>query len=762
MNAYKWYGHFSDDGDTFFITEPETPRHWYNYFFNDEYVTFTSQVGFGEGFAQDGMGNRIMLLSNRNIFVCEDGKYFSICALPMDSGYTDFICAHKNGSSIISQTKNGIKSSLRIFVPNTGKCEIWSVTLENISDRPRRLSLIPYVRTELDGFYRPQGYNLASGGYFEDKNAVYGHAYASFYPTGKGDGNRPVYGYMSCSEKPCGFDSRRNAFIGPYGEEQHPSALEKGLLTRNTDCNSEKLCLVLQNDMTLAAGEKKTLHYVVGVALSKDEITVPTEKSAEREFSDMEKKYKEVLGGVEIKTPWKNYDMLINGWMKYAADMGSRWARVRHNGYRDMTSDTGCLACVNPTLAWERFKRILTYQYDTGYAPRTIIDGVIKDRKFADNTVWLTLTADTIVKELGAPSLLLEKVKFNNGSEATVYEHLRRSVDFLWNFTGLYGLVRIWGGDWNDCVNYAGLKGKGVSVWLSFAWCAANSQLGELASALGKTEDAQTAQERGKIMSERIDRYGWDGEYYIYARTDDDILMGSHESEEGKIFLISQLWSVISGAALGDKGKTAMDSAERLLQTPLGIRLAYPAFSHQYDYIGSMAEKEPGVQDNGGIYLHPSAWKLAVDSLLQRPDRVEEGLRKMLVTDESYGTKCGEPYAMFNSYFAPETGYRSGTPGQSWRTAASSWLLKSTVEYVFGLHPEFEGLRIKPCLPLSFTECSIRKMFRGCEYSIKFIGDGKGSDVLKTMICGKEVHFENNIVPPSGEKLDITVYIGRK
>lgn len=759
MDKYKWYGHFSQDGGTYFITEPETPRHWYNYFYNDEYVSFTSQVGYGEGFAQDDLGRRIMLVSNRNLFVCEGGKYFSICGLPMNSGYTDFVCAHKNGSSVISQKKNGIKSDLRIFVPNTGKCEIWSVTLENTSDKSRSLSLVSYAKTEVDGTYRPQGYNLAYGNFTEERNAVYGEFYSEFQPLKK-DRCRKIYGYMSCSEKADGFDSRRNAFIGPYGDEQQPSALEKGLLCQNTDCNSEKLCYVLQKNVTLAAGEKKTVHFVVGTVFDIDEMIVPSDKFVADEFAAMEKKYAERLGGVEIHTPWDNYDKLINGWMKYAADMGSRWARVRHNGYRDLTSDTDCLACVNPRLAWERLKRILSYQYDTGYAPRTIIDGAIKDRRFADNTVWMTFAASTIVKELGDINILNEEVEFNNKAKASVYEHLRRSVDFLWNFTGLYGLVRIWGGDWNDCVNFAGLKGKGVSVWLSLAWCRANKLLGELAEKLGRTEDAQTAKERGEIMADRIDKYGWDGEYYIYARTDDDIIMGSRDSEEGKIFLISQLWAVLSGAAKDGKDKKAMESAERLLQTPLGIRLAYPAFSHQYDYIGSMAEKKPGVQDNGGIYLHPSAWKLAVDSVLGYPDRVEEGLKKMLVTDEDYEVKCGEPYAMFNSYFAPETGYRYATPGQSWRTAASSWLLKSTVEYIFGLHAELEGLRIAPCLPLSWKECSIKKVFRGCTYNVSFICDGKGSDVKKIEIDGKEVHFKNNVIPPQGNAMNIKVYVG--
>ena len=340
MDRTKQYGHFSEKGETFFITEPETPRHWYNYMYNDEYITFTSQVGYGEGVAQDDMGRRVLLLSNRNLFVCEDRKYFSICALPMHSGYTDYLCAHKNGSTVISQQKNGIKSALRIFVPCEGMHEVWSVTLENVSDKERHLSLVSYAKTEVDGTYRPQGYNTCIGGGDEDKNAVWGRFYTEFYPDPDLPRNREMFAFMASSDKISGFDSRRNAFIGPYVDEQHPTALEKGLKCRNTDCNSEKLCLVLQNDVTLLPGEKKTVHITVGVAYDRGEIRALSAEETEKEFARMEAKYAERLRGVEIKTPWGDYDKLINGWMKYAADMGSRWARVRHNGYRDLTSDT--------------------------------------------------------------------------------------------------------------------------------------------------------------------------------------------------------------------------------------------------------------------------------------------------------------------------------------------------------------------------------------------------------------------------------------
>ena len=755
MEKYVWYGHFEGDGSRFVITEPETPRHWYNYFFNDDYVSFTSQVGFGEGFAQDDMGNRIPVLSNRNVFLSEDGKAWSICGLPMKYGYTNYSCAHENGSSEIKLSYNGVSSSLRIFVPNEGKYEIWSVNIKNTTDRERKLSLVAYARTEMDDPYKPQGYNLATGGFFADRNAVYAKYYMPFYS----ERNVKTYVYMTSSEPAVGYDSRRTAFIGTYGDEAHPVAMERGGHCKNSDCNSEKVCLALENEITLAPRGEATVHFCVGGTTDIDDVRRP--EKVEEKFLAMKKKYADVLSGVTIKTPMENFDNLINGWMKYAADMGSRWARVRHNGYRDMTSDTECLACVNPELAWERIKRVLTYQYSNGYAPRTIIGGAIRDRNFSDNTVWLTFAVCTIIKELGKPELLNEKVKFNDGTEATVYEHCKRSVEFLYNFTGLYGLVRIWGGDWNDCVNFAGLGGKGVSVWLTIAWYRANANLAEMAGWLGFSGDVKAAKERASVMGERIEKYGFSKKsgYYIYARTDDDIIMGDIDCDEGKIFLISQLWAVLAGLP---HGKEAMARAEEMLEIPLGIRLAYPAYSYQRDYIGSMAEKAPGVQDNGGIYLHPSAWKLAVDSLLHRPDLVEEGIKKMMPFDETYAVKCGEPYAMFNSYFAPETGYREGTPGQSWRTASSSWLLKSTVEYVFGLHPEIAGLRIEPCLPLSWRECSATKVFRGCTYNIKFVGNGKGSDVLKMTVNGAPFDGKDNVIPPrAGETLDVIVTLGK-
>ncbi|MFQ9802095.1 MAG: GH36-type glycosyl hydrolase domain-containing protein [Clostridia bacterium] len=402
----------------------------------------------------------------------------------------------------------------------------------------------------------------------------------------------------------------------------------------------------------------------------------------------------EQIESVQIHTPNENLDRLLNYGLKHQANMGSRWARVRHNGYRDLTSDCECFGAVNPRLAWERIKRVLSYQYSNGYAPRTFLDGEIRDNNFADNTVWLTFTVYTLVKEMGDLRLLDEEVAFNDGTVATVYDHIKRSVEFLWNFRGLHGLVKVWGGDWNDGLNAAGLKGRGVSVWLSIAWYRANSQFAEIAAWKGQSADEQAAKARGEEMRRIVDEFGWDGEYYLCAYTDEDEKLGSSSCQEGKIYLIPQLWSVLSGIAMDGKEQKAMAAVDRYLDTELGSLVSYPPYSTYYSNIGDMTQKPPGVHENGGVYLHPMAWKLAVECMLKRNEKVEADLDKILPFD-----KLCEPYVMCNSYFPQITGYRYRTAGQSWRTASGSWLLKSVLQFILGLQPELAGLRLDPCLP---------------------------------------------------------------
>lgn len=757
----KNYGYFEQDGREFVITERKTPRHWYNYFYNDTYNAFTSQVGVGEGLAQDRLANRIILITNRMMYVTDkdSGRWFSANGLPLSQKLDYFRCRHGLGYTTTESRAEGIAMSYTVFVPLEGNREIWMLTAENTRATRARLSAIPFASTVTDGVYRAQAYNTDVGGFDQASQSAMTRIFTEY-----GDGTFVTkYGYLMTDGRVIGFDTRRNAFVGVYGHEDSPEALNEHNGCTNSECVGEKLCFALETELTLEPGERKTLRFEIGIADSVEQAAGLRAHLAagepERELERMKAERLAQIAGASVRTPDETLNLAFNGFYKYSTAMGSRWARVRHNGYRDLMSDTECLGSFNPTLAWERYKRVLTYQYANGYAPRTFIDGKIKDNNFADCAVWIAFTGYSLVMELGDTALLDETVAFNDGTQASVYEHIRRSVDFLYHFKGQHGLVKIWGGDWNDCMNMAGLEGRGESVWLSIAWYRANRMLMELAGLSGREADIEPHREMGEKMKALINEYGWDGKYFITAIDDQGQKIGSHENEEGKMYLNPQIWALFSGVASEEQIKSAFAEVDSYLDTPLGTLVSKPPYTHLDNRIGTMTQKPAGVHENGGVYLHSMAWKLAADCMLHRPDKVEKGIRQMLPWDQTYAPTVGEPYMLFNSYFGQETGYRYATPGQSWRTASTAWFVKSMLLYVFGLQPGLDGLRLAPCLPPSWNECGVEKDFRGCHYVISYHQTPGEGRVLSVTADGQKVN--GTLLPyRRGETIAVDVQIG--
>lgn len=755
---YKMYGQYAADGRDYVITERKTPRHWYNYLYNDDYITFLSQVGFGEGFVQDNLGRRAQLVNDRMLYVRDaaDGSWFSAFGLPVKEPFDEFSCTHALGSSTIHTRRMGISSDCTVFVPVTGYGEIWKVTLTNHREKAADLRLISYCDTGMDFGYRPQGYNTDIGGFDADSQAVWARGHMALGSPEV----RALYQYMLTDGQVSSYDAARNAFIGVYGHTDAPEALTMGQGCTNGDCLGEKLCLALEAACILQPGESKTLHIAIGLCDSKEDLVAQRSLVAsgrpEALLNEVMAKRASEIGGAVIETPDHLLNQAFNGFYQYATVMGSRWARVRHNGYRDLMSDSECLSSFNAPLAWQRFKRVLTYQYANGYAPRTFLAGAVRDNNFADCAVWITFTGYACLMELGNLTLLDETVAFNGGSKATVYEHMKRSVDYLYGFTGQHGLIKIWGGDWNDCMNEAGLKGRGESVWLSIAWCRAARMMAELAHLTGRSEDEQRFIEALAHMEQLIGQYGWDGEYYLTAIDDEGRRIGSHENEEGSLYLNPQLWAVLGEVGSPERRAQAMLATERL-EMPLGAVVSAPAYTHVDHAIGSMTWKAAGMHENGGVYLHAMCWKLAVDAILGRRNKVSRDIAQILPWDQTYAPTVGEPYILYNSYFTEQTGYRYATPGQSWRTASTSWFVKAMLLYVFGLQPSLDGLHIKPCLPAAWKDCSVTKVFRGCTYHIHYTQQGEDCKVQLITADGEKVCGALPCVPGKAYKIEVVL-----
>ncbi len=752
----RQYGDFIRGANEFEITERDIPRNWYNYLWNDRYITFVSQTGAGQAFVEDRLANRIFSLSSRMMYLESSGEHWGITGLPVEEQLDGYSCIHGHGYTKIRTKKNGIESEVCFFVPDGETCEIWVVQLKNTGDRDMKLSLFSYNGHNCDGAYTPQGYNTSHAYYDKELCGIICKGNKNF--EGEKYKKHFVYTVMNCEAD--GYDATENAFIGPYGSLAYPKAQRRGGCT-NTDGTGEKLAAALQKNLTLKPGENKTVIFMCGVAFSAEHIAevrsrFDTAEKCGKCLAEVRKSFREQAEGVSIITPDEKLNEMFP-WLKHQSVMGSNWARVRSDGYRDILSDIDCLACVNPKLALERLERILEYQYSNGYAPRSILNGKINDNSFSDNTVGITYAVSSILKELGDTSILERQVKFNDGTQGTIYEHMKRSVDFLYGFRGLHGLIKIWGGDWNDCMNSAGLEGKGVSVWLSLAWLRADKMFAEIARICGRDDEAAEAERRGAEMNALIEAFGWDGEYYLDAYNDDDRKIGSHTNKEGKIYLIPQLWAVLSGISSEERKNAAMDAAEKYLNDPLGTRICEPAYTKYDSGIGYMTIKYPGIHENGGVYLHTVAWKIAADAMLKRADRVEKDIETILPFRNKVVDGRAEPYIMCNSYFGKQTGYRYGTAGQSWRTAAGQWFQKALVNYVYGLMPEMDGLRIDPCLPPSWREAEITKKFRGAVYTIKY--KNSGTKVKHIFADGKEI--SGTILPfCAGKNYNIEVITG--
>lgn len=477
------FGHFAHKGHTYNIVSPRTPRQWCNYLWNERYVALVSQVGQGESLLQDSRGRRLALVAARMLFIRdrETGEFWSANALPPAAeGYR---CLHsRDGFTIIEMSHNLIASRFRIFVPTDFWGEVWTLRLTNKGDVPRLLQFFPFVDTLIDGPNKPQAYYMSVGRWHE--------ALQTLQVRAECDVDDAQYGriFLAASVSVSGFDTEQRAFVG-YGAWQHPDALKRGRCL-NSECEMSKPILALQHDLTLAAGETLTLHWLVGggTLLGEGEVEIVERRAQffvgdgiERALQEVRKQVKAELGQITFSTPDPQLDHFASIWLPRQISLGAQWARVRHNGFRDQMQDIAAMAFFNPQRALSHFARVLSYQHPDGHAPRTWLHGQILDKDFSDNHVWIPLTLYNLLMETGDLAILDEIVPFNDGSEADIFEHGRRALEYLWKDRGMFGLCRIHGGDWNDGLDQVGRKGKGVSVWLSMALHLANEQLAILA-----------------------------------------------------------------------------------------------------------------------------------------------------------------------------------------------------------------------------------------------------------------------------------------
>ena len=483
------------------------------------------------------------------------------------------------------------------------------------------------------------------------------------------------------------------------------------------------------------------------------------EGAVESAFNAVKKEGLEYLENFQAELPDKVMQNMVNVWNQYQTKVTflfSRDASYYHGGllfgrgFRDSCQDVlGPLMANKKEWVRNRILEMSKYQFEDGsvmhcYFPLT---GGGEKTGHSDTTLWLPLAIISYLKETGRFDILEEKIPYkDNETPVNVLEHLYNAINFTLNHLTDRNLPLFGPGDWNDTLDYLGRGGKGESVWVALYLCYVLRLTVELSQRLNKEDKVKYYQEWYDKISHALNEYCWDGEWYIRGTNDKGEKIGSASNEEGKIFLNAQTWAVISGVANDERAVKCLNAAKKYLDTPKGPKILDPAYTIADKTVGLATRCVPGKKENGAVFNHPVSWAILAECVAKRPQNAYEYYRKSLpmnpvVSRDQYEV---EPY-VYAEYVTSTDHNTFGQASHSWLTGSSTWMLKDVTDYILGIRADYDGLIIDPCVPESWDQYTVKRVFRDVTLKINVVNESsEGKGVKKLYFDGKEI--EGNIV----------------
>lgn len=789
MASYKKYGNFSKDGTEFIIRMPDTPRPWVNYLSNGRFCSIISQNAGGYHFYLDPAYNRITRWEPANYLRDTPGRYIYLRDNKTEKKWTlsffptkntgDFKCIHGLGYTIISSRKNNIKSEATFFVPQDDNLEVWLVTISNERKENADLTVFNFVewfigQWEAELKLRNIAVLMNEVKYDSQLKAIV----AAKFPWG----NKiwPYFCYLAMNVKIDSFETDYEKFIGRYNSYFNPAAVREGVCS-NTDTRGLNSVGVLSSNIKLKPGQKMSFVVTLGIAGSKQEIKKIIKAylniSYARKKLKATKSYwrKAICDNIKVQLPDKNLNVAVNVWMKYQIYINNHWGRSAtyyHEGYgefgyRNTAQDAWAMIPLNKKYARERLIMLARHQWKTGQPmPGWSMEaGASTHKPPSDFPIWLPFLLIAYLKETGDFKFLKKKVKFFDGPEAALYEHACRATRFLMDMAkSKRGLPLMGTQDWNDALDRTGIGGKGESVWLGMGLCVALKNMAELAGFIKDNKTERECLARYEKMKDIINRYAWDGKWYVYAFNDYGKAIGSRKNTEGKIQLNAQTWAILAGLPDEKRLKSILKVIDNDLNTKYGHVLFTPPYTKYDGTIGRITAFAPGTKENASIFCHGGAFKAVADLSIGRADEAYDTIKKLLPQNserdiEVYKT---EPYC-FSEYLIGPGNTRFGEGAFTWLTGSVDWMFKAVCEWMLGVRPEFEGLRIDPCLPAGWKKCRITRPFRGAVYEIEILNPGGKKVKLKRLfVDGKEQSSDIIIPHKDSRKHKVRVMLDEK
>jgi cellobiose phosphorylase len=792
------YGHFDDEQREYVISRPDTPLPWINYLGSEAYFGIISNTAGGYSFYRDARMRRLtryrynnapLDLGGRYVYLRDDesAEYWSPSWQPTQRELEEYSCRHGMGYSIISSRYRGIRAETLYFVPVGENLEVWRIRVTNEREARARISLFSSIEFCLweandDATNFQRNYSI---GQVEVEDGVIYHK--SEYRE-----RRDHFAFFACSEELAGFETQRDAFLGPYRSWDRPIAVETGK-TADSIAHGWQPMGSHHVKLDLAPGETREVIVLLGYQENpKDDKFDPpgTQTINKRRVkpiiarylqpAEVEKAYQalrgywtELLGIIQVQTGNEHVDRMVNIWNAYQCMVTfniSRSASLfesgigRGMGFRDSNQDLLGFVHMVPARARERILDIAATQLPSGgayhqYQPLTKRGNDAVGSGFNDDPAWLVLAVAAYLKETGDLAILDEPVPYDNkpGSEKPLYNHLQRAIQYTVDRRGPHGLPLIGRADWNDCLNLNCFSetpgelfqttenkegGVAESVFIGGLFVLAATEMAEVAALRHDQTENRRCLDAAAAMVQVVETAGWDGEWFRRAYDYFGRPIGSRECQEGQIFIEPQGMCIMAGVGLQDGlANKALHSVEERLATPHGIVLHNPAYTYYHVELGEISSFPEGYKENAGVFCHTNPWVMIAETLVGNGEAALDYYMRICPSareEISEVHRC-EPYVyaqMISGKDAPV----HGEAKNSWLTGTAAWNFVAITQWILGIRAEHDGLRIDPVLPDEWGEFKVVRRFRGATYNIT-VRKPKGSSgrVTRLVVDGKEV-----------------------
>ncbi|RAK05178.1 cellobiose phosphorylase [Halanaerobium saccharolyticum] len=765
------YGYFDDKNKEYVIERPDTPYPWINYLGSEEFFGLISNTAGGYSFYKDASKRRLTRYRYNNVptdaggryyYIYENGSYFSPGWAPQKSELDSYECRHGMGYTVIKSEKNDLKIEMKFFVPQGDNTELHQIKIKNLSQKKRKLKLFSFLEfclydaeDDMTNFQR----NFNTGEVEVDGSTIY---HKTEYRE-----RRNHYTFFTVNQKISGFDTDRESFLGLYNSFAEPQVLEAG---KSNDSIAHGWSPIASHflEVELEAGEEKELIFQLGYIENKDEEkwespgVINKDKAeklmekynstakVEKAFDQLNQHWEKLLSSFSLEHSDPKLERMVNTWNQYQNMVTYNLARSasyfesgisRGIGFRDSNQDLLGSAHLIPERVKQRIKDLAVTQFEDGsafhqYQPLTKKGNDKIGSGFNDDPLWLIFAVAAYIKETGDYSILEAEVPFNSDKKATIFDHLEASFMHVVNNLGPHDLPLIGHADWNDCLNLSAFSEKpgesfqtvsnkddssAESVMIAGMFLTAGPDFVHLAEKVGENGLAKKARTELEKMKKAVNKAGRDEEWFLRAYDYYGDKVGAKGNQYAEIFIEPQGFCIMGGLGLEDGfAEKTLNSVNQRLNSEHGLMILDPTIKEYQINLGEVSSYPPGYKENGAIFCHNNPWVMIAETIIGNGDRAFEYYSKIA---PAYREKISdlhrtEPY-VYSQMIAGQDAASFGEAKNSWLTGTAAWNFVAITQWILGIRPEFEGLKIDPCIPEDWNGFKVQRKFRGSKFEIE-------------------------------------------